>query len=275
MSVTPEGRTYYVTDEDVHLRYIWPQLSEEERRDALEAPDVLTVLPIRNPITRLFSAWSGKYLVNEPYYEERLPDEFPSLPLTIESEGVITEYFEAFVKALASVVDQHGWSSVDVHLWPQHLLLAREPAGPTLELRQEAMKEGLDAIASHLTSHGVEVGLTPRTNETIVAYQQHLVSDSVTPTIIDLYEADFDRWSYERTLPAGSRREIDLEWLNDVRGRNARYGVLHRALMYESGERKRLRRELDTANRRESELIGSTSWKVTGPLRWVSDRARR
>ncbi len=264
-----------VWDEGVELRYIWPQLSEEERRDALEAPDVLTVLPIRNPITRLFSAWSGKYLVNEPYYEERLPDEFASLPATIASERVVTECFDAFVQTLASVVSERDWEGVDVHLWPQHVLLAREPVGPTLELRQEAMAEGLDAITRHLTSHGVAAGTAPRINETIVPYQQQLVSEPALASIIDMYAGDFDRWSYERTLPASSNREIDLNWLNDVRGRNSRYGVLHRALMHQRRERERLRRELDTASRRESELIDSTSWKVTGPLRWVSDRTRK
>ena len=264
-----------VWDEGVHLRYIWPQLSEEERRDALEAPDVLTVLPIRNPITRLFSAWSGKYLAQEPYYAERLPEEFAGLPHSIDSEHVVTECFHAFVRTLASVVDDRGWENLDVHLWPQHLLLAREPAGPTLELRQESMSEGIDAITRHLISHGVTVGTAPRINETIVPYQQQLVNAPALASIIDTYAGDFDRWSYERALPTSSSRAIDLNWLNDVRGRNARYGVLHRSLMHQSRERERLRGELDAAHRRESELIDSTSWKVTGPLRWVSDRARK
>jgi len=264
-----------VWDEGVQLRYIWPQLTEEERRNALEAPDVLTVLPIRNPITRLFSAWSGKYLANESYYEERLPDDFARLPPIIDSEDDITECFEAFVRSLASVVDVGGWESIDVHLWPQHLLLSRKPEGQTLELRQEAMADGLDAIGRHLASHGVGAGTAPRINETIIPYQQRLVGTSALASIVDMYAADFDRWSYERALPAGSSRDIDLDWLNDVRGRNSRYGVLHRALMHQSRERERLRKALDTANRRESELIESTSWKVTGPLRWVSDRARK
>jgi hypothetical protein len=264
-----------VWDEGVHLRYVWPQLSEEERRDALEAPDVLTVLPIRNPITRAFSAWSGKYLAQEPYYSERLPDEFASLPTTITSERVVTDCFEAFMRTLASVVDERGWESIDVHLWPQHLLLAREPGGVTLDLRQESMADGIDAIIRHLTSHGMAAGSAPRINETIIPYQQQLVSGSALASVVEVYGADFDRWSYERTLPPSSTRHIDLNWLNDVRGRNARYGVLHRSLMHQSRERERLRAELDTALRRESELIDSTSWKVTGPLRWVSDRARK
>jgi hypothetical protein len=51
--------------------------------------------------------------------------------------------------------------------------------------------------------------------------------------------------------------------------------VIHRALMRESHEHHRLEREAAQSRRREAELMDSTSWKVTGPLRWVSDRNKR
>ena len=43
-------------DVRVDLRYAWNNLDEQERRDALESTDVLTVQPVRHPVTRAFSA---------------------------------------------------------------------------------------------------------------------------------------------------------------------------------------------------------------------------
>jgi hypothetical protein len=231
-------------------------------------------MPVRNPISRLFSAWSGKYLIDEPYYAERLPAEFPRLQGPVSSLEHIAAAFEGFVIALRQVVDDRGFEAVDVHLWPQHALLARDAPGEALILKQERMREGLDAISEHLRSNGLDPGPAPHINETIVPYRDDLVSDLALHTITKLYAPDFDRWQYSEGRPVSSSRRVDLEWLNDVRGRNSRYGVLHRALMHESRERDRLSRELDFARRRAEELLGSRSWKVTGPLRWVSERTK-
>lgn len=264
-----------VWDEGVQLEYVWPQLSDQSRREALEATDVVTVHPVRHPVSRLFSAWSGKYLVNEPYYEGRLPAEFPKLPASFTDLDQIATEFERFTVALRQVVRDRGFEAVDVHLWPQHRLLARQPAGRTLILRQESMSEGLDEIGTYLRSQGVDPGPAPRINETVVPYRQALVNDAALTEVIALYDGDFDNWQYQRVRPSSSSRAFDLHWLNDVRGRNARYGVIHQALMHQSRERDQLQRELDVARRREGELMDSTSWKVTGPLRWVGERSKR
>ena len=75
--------------------------------------------------------------------------------------------------------------------------------------------------------------------------------------------------------PEASPREIDLAWLNDVRGRNQRYGVIHKAAMRGERRERELLAELSRARQREQELVGSTSWKVTHPLRAVSGALRR
>jgi hypothetical protein len=258
-----------VWDDSVDLRFTWAWLPPADRETALVAPDVLSVLPVRNPVTRAFSAWSGKYLSGEPYYAERLPAAFPALPERVTSAAQVADLFEEFVNALSDHVAGHPeWDGIDVHFWPQHRLLARPVVGETLLLQQESLAAGLTTIESRLREHGVTPVENARLNETVVGYDPALVSERALDALIRLYDADFSAWGYEPERPAGQARPIDVEWLNDVRGRNQRYGVIHRALMDRQ-------HELEGAHRRESELLDSTSWRITAGLRWLSGRTRR
>ena len=264
-----------VWDGQANLDYTWGDLSEHQRQDALSATDVLTVMPVRHPVTRLFSAWSGKYLIGEPYYAERLPDGFPTVPETVVDESHVAELFVQFVDALHREVSEHDFHRLDVHFWPQNRLLARPVAGDQLVIRQEAMSEGLAAVSSYLAQQGLDAGTAPRINETIVGYHDDLVSDQATEVAIKLYREDFNRWYDQVDPPTGGSRPVDIEWLNDVRGRNRRYGVIHRALMRVHDENSDLKDEYNRMLRREQELLDSTSWKVTSPLRWASDQLKR
>ena len=264
-----------VWDQGIDLVYTWGDLSAEQRDDALTSTDVLTVQPVRHPLSRLFSAWSGKYLVGEPYYAERLPEGFPKLPEAIESEQHIADLFEEFVVALHELVSERGFLAVDVHLWPQYRLLARPPAGDGLVLRQESMAEGLRTIGEYLRQRGLDAGEAPRINETVIPYRTELVTDRTFDLVVSMYSDDFEHWQYERDRPRSSSRLINIDWLNDVRGRNARYGVLHRALIHQRDENARLETEIGHLKDRENDLLESTSWKVTGPLRWVGDKSKR
>ncbi|MDH4353153.1 MAG: sulfotransferase family protein [Actinomycetota bacterium] len=265
-----------VWDGAVDLRFTWDRLSVAEREDALTATDVVTVQPVRHPVTRAFSAWAGKYLTAEPYYAERLPPGFPDLPERVASEAQIRELFTGFVTALAAhVADSGSWSGVDVHFWPQGRLLARPVAGQSLVLRQEELAEGLRRIEDQLRQHGVEVEPMPRVNENVVSYRPDLVDPSAVEQLAGIYSDDFAVWDYPADAPTAGSRPVDLDWLNDVRGRNRRYGVVHRAATSERRRAERAEQELADARRREAELTSSHSWRVTRPLRWASEHARR
>lgn len=262
-----------VWDARINLDYAWPDLSERHRHEALTAPDVLTVHPVRHPLTRLFSAWSGKYLVGEPYYQERLPDGFPTIPAAVDDEGQVAELFEQFADALREAVSQHGFPALDVHFWPQSRLLAQAD-GTELVVRQEAIGQGFAAITKHLADQDLTVGSPPHINETVVPYRAELISERAKETAMILYGDDFDRWQYSSQLPPSSSRQVDIDWLNDVRGRNRRYGVLHRELNRLDAESSRVRTDDSGLTARERELLESTSWKVTAPLRWVSQNLK-
>ena len=266
--------TQTVWDTSVDLRFTWHSLSDAERTDALTSDDVLSVLPVRHPVTRAFSAWAGKYLTLEPYYTERLPDDFPAAPEQIDSVDQIRALFEEFVAALAQAVsDDDAWAGFDVHFWPQHRLLGRTPSGPTLQLRQEAMGEGLAMISQHLYEHDIAPTEVARINENVIPYLPTLVSAAAMTSLIALYDADFEQYGYDPSAPSASDRPVVLDWLNDVRGRNRRYEVLHRSAV---GGRQRSRALERRTRELEAELAAlhsSRSWKLTQPLRWASERA--
>lgn len=265
-----------VWDPAVDLRFTWPRLRPDEQQEALASPEVMTVHPVRHPVTRTFSAWAGKYLTREPYYEGRLPAGFDPAPDQVESADHVAELFAAFVGSLARHVAEHDdWADVDVHFWPQHRLLARTPEGPLLLLRQESMAAGLEQVEGRLR----ESGLTPvplaRVNENVVSYQASLVHGDTVAALADLYAADFSTWGYRAEAPAAPERGLDLAWLNDLRGRNRRFEVVHHAAVAARHRVGELESALAAAQRRERELLDSTSWRATRPLRWASERLGR
>jgi hypothetical protein len=276
------GPAQAVWDERVDLRYTWARLADVEQHEALTAADVLSVHPIRHPQTRAFAAWASKYLTLEPHYHERLPKGFPFAPDRIDSTAQITTMYAAFLHALEAHVTTHGWEDIDVHFWPQHRLLAPAAAGPVLVLRQEDMTTGLTAIAEQLTAHRIDPPPVPRINESVVPYRPELVNPLSAGTVARLYDADFRALDYDTTPPSGSSREVDLAWLNDVRGRNRRYAVMCAAAARRRDEasshganQQQLTRQLATVTTQRDALLTSTSWRVTAPLRWLSERTHR
>ena len=219
-----------VWDTRIDFRYTWDKLTSEEREDALTSTDVLTVQCIRHPVSRTFSAWAGKYLTLEPYYYEQLPSGFDHPLGSIDSVDQISPMFDEFMVSLTShVTEAPDWEDLDVHFWPQHRLLGRQPLGQTLLVQQERMSSGLDQIRQHLKEHGIDAPPMPRINESVVPYQAEFISDSALQMIAQLYAGDFDRWDYRAQVAEARPKAVDLAWLNDVRGRNRRYGVIHRA----------------------------------------------
>ena len=271
-----------VWDGRVDLRFTWDRLDADARTDALTAPDVLSVLPVRHPVTRTFASWASKYLTGEPGYEDRLPDGFPRVPEQVRDVADIRDAFTAFAGALAAHVEQAGWLDVDVHFWPQERLLARVPAGTTLWLRQEESAEGIEQVVEWLTDHGVAASRPQRRNAAVVAYRPEYADEAVE-AVARLYAEDFARYGYDVTAPdAAGAPPLDAAWLADVRGRNRRYGVVHEAAVEASRRAAHLERQLrevrareEEVRRRVHELETSTSWQVTSPLRRVSGLLRR
>jgi hypothetical protein len=263
------------------FRYIWKALSDQERQDALESADVLRIAPIRHPVPKVFSAWSQKYLQLEPGFPENLPEGFPAPAARIDSREQIRDEFTAFARALGRT--DRSWKGIDGHLYPQHLVLGAFLPDLATFVRTEEMANGVELIQKHLAQHGVEAGPMPRFNEAVVPYQDDLVSGEALDVITAMYAKDFTTFDYEPSTPVSKHKDVSLDWLNDVRDRNRHWGLardeLTRLRKRSGGGRnrpapssadaevRRLRRRVDELERENAAIRGSTSWKVTAPLR--------
>ena len=149
-------------------------------------------------------------------------------------------------------------------------------------LRQESMSAGLEEIIAHLGGYGIDAPPMPRINENVVSYQPDLVSDEAGALVAELYAEDYAAFGYTEALPTARAGDVDLEWLNDVRGRNRRYGVIHRAAMEARRHIQALEKELEVgrgqaraAEIHQQAVLSSRSWRVTRPVRWASDQTSR
>jgi hypothetical protein len=266
------------------LPFLWRSLSDEERKEALTASDVLRVAFVRHPISRIFSSWSQKYLQREPGFNDGLPPSFPQPPESVDSPEQIRDMFTEFVASLSQW--RGSWLKLDGHLYPQNLVLGHLlPDGATI-LRVEQMADAVTLIVDHLERFGVSPGPLPRVNEAIVGYDTRLVGDEAAEHLAQLYSEDLELFSYDPEPPPSRAREINFEWLNDVRRRNERWAIARRELI---GLRRQLRpvrsgnlrSEVASLRRRCRELgleldrmRASRSWRLTAPLRKIEDWVR-
>jgi hypothetical protein len=266
------------------LRYLWRCLSDEERKEALAAPDVLRIAFVRHPISRVFSTWSQKYLQREPGFNDGLPASFPQPPESVDSRDQIRDMFTEFVVSLSRW--RGSWLKLDGHLYPQNLVLGHLlPDGATI-LPVEQMADAVTLIVDHLEQFGVSPGPLPRINEAIVGYDTRLVSAEAAAGLARLYRDDLETFSYAAEPPPSPAREINLEWLNDVRRRNERWAIARRELIALRRQLRSVRPgnrrvEVDALRRRCRELgleldrmRASRSWRLTAPLRRVEDWVR-
>lgn len=151
---------------------------------------------VRDPWSRLWSAWQSKLLARHTLYVRRYADEpwFPRIPE--KPEDVVAD-FQAFV-------DTHPWTwhedlSRDAHFWPQVRSVRPDGLEYSKVYDLSAMAPLISDIHAHLAGLGKDTELyLPRVNETPLALTADVLADAVAERIRELYAKDFarfgDRW---------------------------------------------------------------------------------
>jgi hypothetical protein len=216
------------------------ELDEMTQREVIESPHFFRMVVVRNPYTRLASAWKDKvYLCDERTGRDvylrikgRLPDIHEHLPIS----------FDEFVQF---VEGQCNLPTCDFH-WKRQTEYIFHPAmNFSHVIKIEELKEGLLQFQRHLGL--CEPLAADRRNESLplgkVTYTKELAD-----RVYSLYRTDFDFLGYDReTWAAPARRSVNEQpgfvTLSEDRLRDE---IVERNLtmlqLYE--ERERLRKQL-------------------------------
>ncbi len=162
-------------------------LDEETQRHVLTSPEFLRFGIVRNPYSRLLSAWRNKILLCEPGYEyvyRKMTGIEPSLR---EKETLTFEQFLKFVEG-------EDVGTCNPH-WRRQIDLLLYPAIPYTHLGKiERLRDTFELIEKHAEpGRSVPLG---NSNSTRVGHAK--LTDAIAGRIHKLYAADFEAFGYNR-----------------------------------------------------------------------------
>ncbi len=258
-----------------------PQLSKLPEAELAEiSPDAgwLVFAVVRDPWSRLWSAWQSKFLVRHGYYDRRFSQEdwFPRIP---QQSSDVVEDFRRFVEV-------HPWTwhedlVKDRHFQPQ--VVSVQPQGINYSKIYDLARfsELTDDISAHLEAIGRPSELyLPRANETPLALTREVLGGGVADQVRELYRDDFaewgDRWDLEalRYAPDGwtpdALASVGAQAAANERIRDLAEVARHYKTQAAKAEKKlaRTRERLRAAKKRES-------GGAARPPRTLAGRARR
>jgi hypothetical protein len=214
----------------VHDTALWPpelRLSSyegEERERLLGEDGWLRFSLVRDPATRLWSAWQSKLLLREPRFLELYGEE-PWFPRVPERPADLVEDFRRFAAAVAR------GEADDVHWAVQQELVEQLPL--THVGRVERLDETLALVRDHVGADRWPPA-APRVNRSPLALPPHAFDAAAAAAVEERYRPDFEAYGYTPPEPSDERdgwEERAAELLPLVRAtidEHARLGQLHR-----------------------------------------------
>lgn len=177
-------------------KFKWAQRSERERARIAADPGWLRFTTVRDPATRLWSAWQSKLLLREPDYASAFGTErwFPRRPTDPDD---VVDAFRAFVHALDATPEARP---SDAHWAPQTRVLDSAP--PLTHVgRIESLDETVAVLRDHIGGRAASRVRIARENGGLLPYSP-AVYDADTARIVNrLYAEDLERFGYQRLRP--------------------------------------------------------------------------
>ena len=223
------------------------QLSPEELAEISRDQGWFVFAMVRDPRSRLWSAWQSKFLVGNPFYVADYGDQ-PWFPRPPESQQQVVEDFARFVHAKPWTT--HPQLSTDVHFLPQARSVRPEGVNYTKIYDLTEFSEMLRDLKVHLASLGRDQELyVPRANETPLPLIPAVLGDGVGAAIEAAYAEDFaafgHRWHLDGVRTKGESWSSEALRIVECQiEANQRIGDLSTAAMALRDELKQARREI-------------------------------
>lgn len=212
-------------------------LPDAAQRELLESDDVLRLTVVRNPYTRLVSAWRDKVYLCEPTVEDVYAAIRGGAPAAADKRPI---QFEEFVAHVEHTIDER----CDAH-WRRQVDLSFPRALAYTHIgRTENLGATVDLVAHHLRRQRPAV--IPRANMGALRPPPHY-TETLARRVHAIYATDFDTFGYDDDAwPRGEEnrplRVAEERFVDAVVERNVIIRHLYR-------ERERLAAERDVAYR--------------------------
>ena len=195
--------------------------------------DYFTFALVRNPYSRLVSAFESKVRLGEPGLREL----FGRRWAVTDAGGDVREAFANFVRTdLEALVS----NALEHHFVSQHRLLVRPIVPYTKIFQVERFSEFAAAFSAYLRSQGADtIPEFKDWNRSFYPDWRYYYDRSTAERVLELFEADFDGYGYDpeswRTdgkTPELRTSELEAYWRMEVIERNEMidflYGLLHK-----------------------------------------------
>jgi hypothetical protein len=170
-----------------------------ERDRLLEADGWLRFTLVRDPATRLWSAWQSKLLLREPRFADEFGDApwFPRIPL---EPADLVEDFRRFVQAVGR------GEAEDVHWAVQHDLVDGLPLTHVGHVEQ--LRDTLALLHAHVGAAPAEA---PRENRSPLPLPPHGYDRAAAATLHAHYAPDYAAFGYAPAAPAADAAGWEAE----------------------------------------------------------------
>ena len=200
-----DGQRETRRDQFIHGRQNLPlpslaRLHDRVQREVLESPDFLRMTVVRNPYTRLASAWTNKIFLCEPQGIEVYLQVRGSLPGFHEKCPISFEEFIGYLESKCDLgtCDPHWRRQVD-HTFFSALNFS-------CVARVEQLEDGLQPFAQQL---GLTTPLIRKGKNESLRVANASYSEELARRVYSLYRSDFEVLGYDHTKwPSGRQTAI-------------------------------------------------------------------
>jgi hypothetical protein len=256
----------------VHDTSLWPpehRLASHDER-VLTEDGWLRFSLVRDPATRLWSAWQSKLLLREPRFVDAF-GEAPWFPRVPARPADVVEDFRRFVAAVA------GGAAEDVHWAVQDDLVGRVPL--THVGRVERLDDTLALLHAHVGAERWPAA-PARENRSPLPLPPHAYDAASAAAVRDRYRADYDAFGYDGPPVAGDaaaweeRAAALLPLLRATIDQHARLGQLHRVAEHRLRRAESAEARLETAGARQvgharSSVLTNLEQETDFTVRWA------